>query len=92
MVRFLSSSIRSVCVVTPFVNCDYFVKNTRSRSLLTYSKDKLGLSEPVVVEEMREQKGQTCAEVGAAGQVSGQGKEIKADAGAAPGRKVLVPH
>lgn len=43
-------------------------------------------------EETREQKGQTSAEVSAAGQVSSQGREIKADAGAAPGRKALVPH
>lgn len=86
MVRFLSSAIPSVCVVTPFVNCECFVKGTHSCSLLTWSKDKLGLSEPAVFEETREQKGQTCAEVGAAGQESRQGREVKADAGAAPGR------
>lgn len=40
----------------------------------------------------RDQKGQTCAEVGAAGQVSRQERERKADAAAAPGRKALVPH
>lgn len=42
-----------------------------------------GLSEPVILEETREQKDQTCAKAGAAGEVSRRGREVEADAGAA---------